>query len=99
MLFSSIEDAWRSPKTLESFSNGNNNCNYDCDELIQRLLSCDSCYEKLLQKVNIPTYSKELEYLTTLYSKYIINLNPKMKEKIINILTIIAVVLVVMIMQ
>lgn len=100
MLFSSIEDAWRTPKTVENFTSSSIiNCDYDCDELIEKILACKECHQKLLGKLNISNYSHEFEYLNFLYKKYIVNLNPKLKEKIINILLIIAVVLIIMIIQ
>jgi len=103
MLFSSIDEAWHVPKTMEKFSINNNNTytsQQECDELIQKLLSCDGCYQKLLSRSGVVSTSpKELEFINNIYQKYIVNLSPKLREKLYNLLTIIAVVLVVLILQ
>lgn len=98
MLFSSIEEAWVTPKyTIEQFSS-KPECSFNCDELIKKILSCPSCYDALLKKLP-PIYSKENQFLNNFYQKYFVDLNPRIKDKLVNFLLIIAVVLVVMLLQ
>jgi hypothetical protein len=103
MLFSSIEEAWVTPNNIniEQFKNNTQTvqqCSSNCDELIKKILSCPSCYDKLLKRIP-SAYSKEYQFFHHFYEKYFLNLSPRLKERLINFLMIIAVVLVVMIIQ
>jgi len=109
MLFSSIEEAWVTPNytKVEQFTSQlqsplhtqlQSQCSYNCDELIKKILSCPSCYDALLKKLP-PIYSRENQFLNNFYQKYFVDLNPRIKDKLVNFLLIIAVVLVVMLLQ
>lgn len=94
MLFSTIDEAWHTPVKVENFKTS---IDYDCDALITKLLSCKECYNKLMNKVD--NTSNEYQLIQNIYKKYILSMPKKTREKLINFLTIIAVVLFIMIIQ
>ena len=99
MMFSSIEEAWTPPtkqnikQTVEPFTN-DQNCN--CDSLVASILKCPGCLQVIQNILSEPrhktgTIHNGLRRGFTSVTDKISRLTPQVKEKLIWILFILAI--------
>lgn len=98
MMYSSLDEAWSSPRfntnkqIIESFDT--TDCN--CDELIKKILSCPGCVEQFKNMINSNNNSN-FSTIQKIYRKYLGQMTPEIKEKLITFLLALAFVILILI--
>ena len=90
MMFSSIDEAWKTPmNAASSFNHAGNRIieNYGgakacCDDLIKKVMQCPGCMEKIASIMNKKKINPVLGVVRGIYQRYVENLSPMTRDKI-----------------